>query len=311
MHGIGAVPDETIVRIAVFRRWPQGAPLVLGVALATLIAGLDLLTGPDVSMSMLYVLAVMAVTWAGTRRHGILVAVLAATESLGARALRADRAIPRIEDVSNVATMLVVLLLVTALLGSLRRALVAQRRLATVDPLTGAMNRRSFGIAAERERLRAAREGRPLTVAYIDLDGFKAINDRLGHGVGDDLLTEFAGLVQDTIRRTDLFARIGGDEFAVLLPETDAAQASTVVERLRGTVVERRLADGALTISVGVATYRFPPEHVDAMLAAADDLMYRAKRRGGNRMVGAVVPDPWLRWADRVLLPDDALARLG
>ena len=110
----------------------------------------------------------------------------------------------------------------------------------------------------------------------------------------------------ESVRGSDLFARIGGDEFVVLLPGTDARAAVNVLDRVRHVVSARCCGDAPLTLSVGIATFRFPPATVDAMVAEADDLMYRAKRAGGDRLVGAVVTGPWMRWGDRSLLPEGA-----
>ena len=169
------------------------SPSSWGCVLVSAVAGLDYLTGTAVSVDLLYVLAVMAVTWVGCRRHAVLVAVLAAAEGLAGpgRHGRAwdDLTLP---DVWNALTDLVVLTLVAVLLDSLHRALEHQRHLATVDSLTGALNRRAFEIAAERERLRAARHGTALSLAYLDVDHFKSANDRMGHHAGDQVLEEVA-----------------------------------------------------------------------------------------------------------------------
>jgi diguanylate cyclase (GGDEF)-like protein len=159
--------------------------------------------------------------------------------------------------------------------------------------LTGALNRRAFLEAAERERLRAERRGEPLSVAYLDLDGFKEVNDRHGHQEGDRVLEDLADRVLQTIRGTDLFCRIGGDEFVLLLPDTGAREAAAVLQRARAA-----MADGGspVTASVGIATFRIVPTGVAAMVEAADELMYRAKGRGKDRIVGAVLGGPWLRW---------------
>ena len=140
------------------RRFPNAGPLVVGVLLATGIAALDWVTGPQVSFSLLYVIAVMSVTWLGTRRHGALVAVLAASQSLFATFAGDGLAS---SDVWNAVMLLGVLLVVAVLVVSLRTALLEQRRHATLDPLTGAMNRRAFAMIAERERLRAGRRALP------------------------------------------------------------------------------------------------------------------------------------------------------
>jgi diguanylate cyclase (GGDEF)-like protein len=270
------------------------------VVLVALIAAADWATGPELSFSVLYMGAVIAVTWLGSRRHGMLVAGLAAAESLLATLVANDSV--GLADVWNASTQFVVLILVAALIGSLRHALADQRRMAMVDPLTGAMNRRAFQLVAERERLRAGREGTPLTLAYFDIDRFKEINDRLGHGAGDRLLAEFSTAVDEMIRGTDLFARMGGDEFVLLLPDTDARDAMLVVDRVRKLLLDDATAGHPVTTSVGIATFRFPPSTVDALLAEADDLLYQAKDRGGDTVVGMVIVGPWTRWSDSLHL---------
>ena len=296
--------DRTLVRFSLVRRFPDAAPLVLGVVLVAVIALGDWFTGPDLSFAVLYMGAVVAVTWMGSRRHGMLVACLAAIESLLAVAV--TRGTPTAADIWNASTQLLVLIFTASLMGSLRRALTDQRRMAMVDALTGAMNRRAFQLVAERERLRAGREGTPLSLAYFDLDNFKGINDRLGHAGGDDLLASFTTAVTDEIRGTDLLARIGGDEFVLLLPDTDAREAVIVVDRVR-TLLDETLSDQPVTTSVGIATYRFPPNTVDAMLAGADDLLYQAKGRGGDTVVGMVIVGPWTRWESEISRSSDTM----
>jgi diguanylate cyclase (GGDEF)-like protein len=280
-------------------------PALLGIVLVSAVAGLDYLTGTIVSVDLLYVLAVMAVTWIGCRRHAVLVAVLAAAEGLLAQVTAGPGMTLTLSAVWNAVTQLVVLTLVAVLLDSLHRALEHQRHLAAVDSLTGALNRRAFEIAAERERLRAARHGTALSLAYLDVDHFKAANDRLGHHAGDRVLAEVARGITEAVRGTDLFARMGGDEFVLLLPETDAREAMTVVQRVRAAAASAARAAGyPVALSAGITTFRFPPESVDAMLAAADDLLYKAKAAGRDRVVGAVASGPWPRWAAASLLPD-------
>ncbi|MFH1331551.1 MAG: GGDEF domain-containing protein [Actinomycetota bacterium] len=280
-------------------------PVSLGVVLVNAVAGLDYLTGAAVSLDLLYVLVVMAVTWVGGRRHAVLVAILAAADGLAARTATGSGVALTLSAVWNALTDLVVLTLVAVLLDSLHRTLDHQRHLATVDSLTGALNRRAFEIAAERERLRAARHGTVLSLAYLDVDHFKAANDRLGHYAGDRVLEQVAAAVAQAVRATDLFARMGGDEFVLLLPETDARDAMAVVQRVRAAAATAvRSADCPAVLSAGIATFRFPPESVDAMLAAADDLLYKAKEAGRDRVVGAVASGPWPRFTAASLQPD-------
>lgn len=298
--------DMTLVRSHLLRRFPTGAPLIIGAALVSAISVLDWLTGPAVSVGLLHGLAIIAVTWLGSRRNGLLISTLAAVESLGA-GVWAEGGVT-ITTVWNGFTHLGSLVVITVLVALLRDSLIEQRALATTDPLTGSLNRRAFGLVAERERLRAGRNGTAVTLAYFDLDDFKTINDDLGHATGDRMLRVFAASVRAGIRSTDIFSRMGGDEFVLLLPETDAKDAVIVVDRVR-----RMLADlcgheqATVSASVGIATYRFPPSNIDAMIAGADELMYRAKARGGNSVVGSVIVGPWTRWSDHVAEIDRTL----
>ena len=162
------------------------------------------------------------------------------------------------------------------------------REMATTDPLTGLANRRSFMDAAQRELNRATRYGTVLSLLMLDLDHFKAVNDTHGHDVGDDVLCAMAEAMRGALRDVDTPGRLGGEEFAVLLPETGIGMATGAAERLRewmgGMVVEGR--DGAevrCTVSIGVAQ-AVEGEELKDFLARADEAMYEAKRKGRNRV---------------------------
>ena len=212
----------TLVRIRLFRRSSHLAPAALAVVLFVAVAYVDCwVIGPAVSASLLYVLAVLAVTWVGSWYHGVLLAVLAALESIFGHVLvHPVPAAITLPTVWNSLTRLLVLTMVALLLGSLRHALHQQRRLASVDPLTRALNRRAFQIAAERERLRAARNGSPLSVAYLDLDDFKGFNDRYGFLKGDDVIKFTARTLlqanQEVSEGRDFVGHVGGDDFVVV-----------------------------------------------------------------------------------------------
>lgn len=168
------------------------------------------------------------------------------------------------------------------------------RHEAVTDPLTGLANRRRFKEQLAAESKRRARLGRPVAVIVADLDDFKHINDRYGHETGDDVLRAFAGVLRGTVREIDIAARLGGEEFAVLLPETDAGGAAVVAGRLRERLERLELdAPGngrlAVTASFGVASSP-PIDRVEDLLAAADEVLYRAKHEGKNRVVEAVRP---------------------
>lgn len=163
----------------------------------------------------------------------------------------------------------------------------ALRRAATTDELTGLPNRRAFLHMLDVELARSNRSGAPLALALIDLDHFKSINDRFGHAGGDETLRRFAQVARETIRTADVIGRIGGEEFAVLMPDTDQIQSGIAGERLREAIERRRLIlpSGALvplTISVGVA-HHLADEDRDRLIVRADEALYEAKESGRNR----------------------------
>jgi diguanylate cyclase (GGDEF)-like protein len=157
------------------------------------------------------------------------------------------------------------------------------RRQAETDPLTGLLNRRAFIVAAEREHELAARTGADLAVVLVDLDDFKAVNDRDGHLAGDRLLAELADAWQDVLRPADVLARHGGDEFALLLPATSADGAARVVARLE--------AAHPMTWSAGVAAWA-PGAPLDSALAAADAKLYEMKRARAAGRAGVAARAP-------------------
>ena len=175
---------------------------------------------------------------------------------------------------------------------ALTESLARIQELASHDDLTGAFNRRHFMQLVEEERGRAARTRQTFSIALFDLDNFKSVNDRHGHGTGDKVLREFCTLVQAHMRSTDRFARYGGEEFVLLMPVTTPVEsASLAVERIRAAVAEHdwseRLGPGhAVTVSAGVATSR-AGEDTEQLLARADKALYAAKDAGRNRIVMA------------------------
>ncbi len=169
-------------------------------------------------------------------------------------------------------------------------------RLSTIDPLTSLFNRGFFFAALEREIARSARSGRGFCLLMMDLDELKAINDRLGHFHGDRVLSAVGLVVSDGVRRIDTAARYGGDEFVVLLPETDPTGAFVLAEKIRIGVNELDLGlpDEAIrpSMSVGVVSYPDDGQTADELMISADRAMYTSKRAGKNRVTGVNVPDP-------------------
>jgi diguanylate cyclase (GGDEF)-like protein len=182
-----------------------------------------------------------------------------------------------------VGTVFVIFMLVS------ERTVMAHRTAASMDPLTGMLNRRGFAEATSRVIEREANAGRPVTVLIFDIDHFKSINDRFGHPAGDEILKLFATVVVNTLRISDLSGRIGGEEFAALLP-CSLEEGVIAAERVReafadsGIVVEEGPVD--TTVSIGVAGGPAGTE-LEVLLASADTALYQAKRSGRNRVEAA------------------------
>lgn len=171
----------------------------------------------------------------------------------------------------------------------LREELSREKELATTDSLTGAANLRHFKTELVYEIERSARHGRIFTVAYLDLDNFKEVNDSLGHAEGDKLLNAIVGVAYNRLRKTDLMARIGGDEFAILLPETDATTMRSPVSDLLNEMKQTMERNGwPVTISCGVVAFRTPPPSADEAISSVDKLMYEVKASGKNGVREAV-----------------------
>jgi diguanylate cyclase (GGDEF)-like protein len=162
--------------------------------------------------------------------------------------------------------------------------------LARTDDLTGVRNARSFNELADAELRRARRFGHSLTIAYVDLDDFKTVNDSLGHRAGDAVLRAAAQAMSRSLRAVDVVARLGGDEFGVLLPETNAGVAEPVIQKVHQAITESTAATGCpVTASIGAITYRQLPRSVDDLIRSADARMYDMKRKGKNRVHHEVI----------------------
>jgi diguanylate cyclase (GGDEF)-like protein len=172
------------------------------------------------------------------------------------------------------------------LVTELERELAEQVR---TDPLTGAMNRRAMEEAALRETARSIRYGHPLCMVMIDMDNFKHLNDTRGHAAGDCALQAFVRQVKTMLRRPDLFARTGGDEFTILLPDTPVPAGILTAERVRLAIeaLEASFETGPIkfTVSVGVAQLDSAQGGWEAMMQRADAAMYEAKEHGRNSVV--------------------------
>src|SRR4051794_4780167 len=260
------------------------AILVLGTALVTAAVWFD--GNSDSSYALLYVWIGLEAFYFLERWHAALQLGLASGAYAGVLALIGEGRVAEQRWLLTVGTALVAGLLVHQLRDHIDRLLVRMSGAAGTDPLTGLMNRRAFEEMFEIELTRARRHGRPLSVLIGDVDSFHKLNDELGSEAGDAVLALIARDLGKWKRRSDLAARTGGEEFALLLPETDERGAFLVAERLRR-AVHRRLLDHAVpvTISFGLSTHPMHGEAPEELMRSAAHALSAAKELGKDRTV--------------------------
>src|SRR3954468_23099422 len=201
-------------------------------------------------------------------------------------AVTSDPSVFAIRWAETVATLAVAGILVQALRNRVEELVHRLTDAARTDPLTGLQNRRAFEETMKAEVERAKRTQRPLCLLVCDLDHFKLVNDRHGHPTGDAALVRMGQLLSASRREIDPVARTGGEEFAVILPETDGQEGYVVAERLREAVEDAFIEEAIpLTMSIGVASYPNQGHEPDTLIAAADQALYAAKELGRNRTV--------------------------
>lgn len=259
-----------------------GAIFIVAVGVA------DIVTGNELAFSLFYLIPIVLVTWYSGRTLGFVVSVASAVMWLIADVFSGQSYSQPVIRYWNAVVRLGFFVVVTLLLPALK-ALEREKNLARTDHLTGIANRRQFFEVAQTELDRSQRYKRPFTIAYIDLDGFKTVNDQWGHGIGDKLLRAVVNRAKSHLRKTDIMARLGGDEFIGPLPETDQATARMAVPKLHNSLMdEMRRNDWPVTFSIGVLTCLDAKISTDELIKKADSLMYSVKKNGKNAIVYAV-----------------------
>lgn len=265
--------------------------LILTLGLVLITGVFDQVTGYELSFSFFYLAPVAIAAWFLSSRFGLLIACLsAATWAL------ADRTSGHLYTSElifywNGLIRLGIFVTVAITLARLRQALDTEKRLARTDYLTQACNSRFFHERLHGEITRARRYGHSLALAYIDLDNFKQVNDHQGHAAGDRLLQRATQSMLRSVRATDVVARIGGDEFAVLLPETGPSAARHAVDRLFAQLHGELVKAGVpVTCSIGVVGCSGVFPDATELLKLADSAMYQAKALGKNQIHFAVFP---------------------
>lgn len=266
-----------------FTRLGPSRVLYLSAALVLLLGALDYLTGFEISFSFFYLIPISIASLYAGFRGGMTVTAVSVFTWAASNRLAGEIYSSEWIRYWNTGIRLVTFSLVAYLLDELNLSMQHENLLARTDFLTGVNNSREFFRLVELELRRARDLGQPASVAFFDLDNFKQVNDRLGHSAGDDLLRAVAQTVTSVVRKGDLFARIGGDEFVLFLSDTNEQTIHGVVEKLRTAILNRMQAlQLDVTVSIGVATFLVPPASVDEAIRAADVLMYEVKSREKN-----------------------------
>ncbi len=257
----------------------------LGLAVvATLMVGYaDFLTGIDLRVFPLYFVPVGIIAWRGHRSMSLALTVLAIAVWEMSNRLAGMHYPSAFVFYWNLGVQWLSLLSCALLLSRMRRLVDQERAASRVDSLTGLANSRAFLDLLSVETKRSRRYGHPVTLAYVDLDNFKQVNDSKGHQEGDAVLVRFAEVLRAGCRSTDCVARLGGDEFALLLPETNADAVKPLLERLQQRVREEMARGGwPVSASIGAVCFERAPDHGEQLLRRADALMYEVKAAGKN-----------------------------
>jgi diguanylate cyclase (GGDEF)-like protein len=265
-------------------RQPKGTGLALSGALWLIVSTIDFLVQIDMGLSIFYLLPVMSAAWLIGPWIGLAMACLCTFTWFHADGMAKDYPLAFL-PYWNAAVRFCFFVIITSLLAALKEAYQREQLLARLDGLTGINNHRFFLELLQSELDRARRHQYPLTLAYLDLDGFKGINDQWGHSAGDQLLKAVAQTLKTSVRSHDVIGRLGGDEFAILLPQTNLDQAKIILTRIQHLLQTlNKTAPWPVGFSIGAVTFVTLPDATDILLSQADQIMYAVKRSGKNRL---------------------------
>lgn len=274
-----------------FDRLPKIFVFWLGISFIIFIGIFDYISGQEISFNLFYLLPIAMVTWFISRLVGVVGAIASTVSTIESdiilgKTIYSDMVIFYWNTGINFAFFLFVVII----LGELKKILEHEKELSRTDTLTGVANRRYFFDISSKEVARANRDPEPITLAYIDLDNFKKVNDTMGHDIGDELLKTVSEYMADHLRAGDIVARLGGDEFALLLPNTGHPESEQILERLRtGLVSTMQKKKWPVTFSIGAAIFEIPPRNTDEMIKKADELMYSVKHTSKNMLKCEVI----------------------
>ena len=262
-----------------------------GFLLVLAIGGLDTITSYDLSVTFLYLFPIILIAWYEGGLPATLISIFSAVtwavSDLMSGHVYSNFAVPT----WNALLVLGIFLIVAYFITAIKTLLIKERRHARIDDLTGVANIRSFYEQARIEISRSAIDKQPLTLAYIDIDNLRHVNDTLGHTAGDYLLHEAAQIMRSTVRSTDIISRLGGSKFAILMPETKNENATVIIYKVQEHLLDMVKKRGwPVTFSTGVVTCEGTTYTIDWLIKLAEELM-NATRETGKNMVKSKILD--------------------
>jgi diguanylate cyclase (GGDEF)-like protein len=288
-HGIEARVENIIKYL---NEQSKSSWIVLGFVLVVSLGVIDYLTGSDPSFLIFYLVPIFLLTWFVGRWTGVMMSVASTIVWFIHDIIPKPSFWHPFITYENLTVKLSLFIIFTYLLSALKNALDREKEFGITDYLTKVANRRFFFDSANIEINKARRYKHPFTIAYLDIDSFKNVNDSFGHNTGDALLRLMADTIKNNVRVNDLIGRLGGDEFALLLPETGYEAAQVAIDRVQKSLLDVMQMNGLpVTCSIGVVTFASPPNSIDEMVKKTDELMYSVKNEGKNSICHELFPE--------------------
>jgi diguanylate cyclase (GGDEF)-like protein len=252
-----------------------------GLFLVVVLGIIDKITGSEISFSIFYLIPIIFVTWFSDRWVGIFVSGASAMAWLMADLMVGQIYSLWIIPYWNSIMRFGIFLVNVYLLSKLKGALELEKTLSRIDSLTGIANGKYFIELVNSELIRSNKNNLPFTIAYMDLDDLKIVNDRFGHNEGDIVLLTVAGIIRNNIGTIDTVGRLGGDEFAILFPGMGAEKSQGIIPKIHKSLLDAMLENKwGITLSVGVGTFKGANFSVEEILRLTESLMYSVKNAG-------------------------------
>lgn len=271
----------------VFGRHSAARTGITPLLLLGFISAVGYLVGYEITVSLFFLIPIALATWYGSYRNSIIFCFLSTfiwyLVDIGSSGHPYNNPLA---PYWNSAIRLGLFLITVQLLIQLKTNLNIEKGLSRTDSLTGAMNGRGFTEVSENLFELGARHKRPTSIAYIDLDDFKKVNDKFGHSEGDKVLQTIGGVLLKSVRKSDVVGRLGGDEFSIVLPETNEVGAKSTFLKLKAELADAMNEHSwPIGFSIGVVSFDLPPARLDEAIRSADALMYLVKRNGKNNIL--------------------------